>query len=210
MSTQEGPILFNIDEHIAQIPDEDIDAVVEPAFGFFKGTPYYPLVNLPRFHGAGVYALYLTTTDNTCYQPSLPPMYPIYVGKAVPRGSRQGRGSGTGTALRNRLLIHLRSMKQVDSLDENNFVSRFMILQGHAQDMIGAMESYLIRQYNPLWNSHIDGFGINAPGAGRIKQQRSEWDTLHPGRYYADQLTGEQREERLILKKIESYEAENV
>lgn len=199
--------LFDINDHIAKISDKKIEAVVKPAFSFFKGTPYYPILNLPNFEGAGVYALYLTSTENTFYKKILPSMYPIYIGKAVPAGSRQGKKSGTGKVLRGRLSKHLRSIKQAANLDEANFVCRFMILQGHAEDMISAMESFLIRQYNPLWNSFIDGFGINAPGAGRYNQSPSEWDTLHPGRYYAAQLNGKQRDIKLILNKIDMYSA---
>jgi hypothetical protein len=199
--------LFDINAHIAKISDKKIEAVVKPAFTFFKGTPYYPIIKLPKFTGAGIYALYLTNTENTCYCPTLPSMYPIYIGKAAPKGSRQGKKSGAGTQLKGRLAKHLSSIRQVDNLDESNFVCRFMILQGHAEDMISAMESYLIRQYNPLWNSYIDGFGINAPGAGRYNQSPSEWDTLHPGRYYAAQLTGELRDEKLILSKVINYKA---
>lgn len=132
-------------------------------------------------------------------------MHPIYVGKAVPSGSRQGKRNGIGPALRNRLQKHLRSIKQAENLDNQLFLCRFMILQGQATDMISAMESYLIKQYNPLWNSYIDGFGINAPGAGRYNQSPSEWDTLHPGRYYAKQLTGKERDLDQITTKIKSY-----
>lgn len=197
--------MFNINDHIAKISDKKVEAVIKPAFNFFKRTPYYPIVNLPRFSGAGVYALYLTQVGGTLYSPNLPSMYPIYIGKAVPKGSRQGRGNTTGTPLKSRLAKHLSSIKQVENLLENNFVCRFMILQGHAEDMISAMESYLIRQYNPLWNSHIDGFGINAPGKGRYNQSPSEWDTLHPGRYYAAQLTGIQKSTEEIREKIARY-----
>ena len=31
----------------------------------------------------------------------------------------------------------------------------------------------------------IEEFGIHTPGAGRKKQVRSKWDTLHPGRTLA-------------------------
>ncbi|MBJ7019458.1 Eco29kI family restriction endonuclease, partial [Vibrio cholerae] len=83
---------------------------------------------------------------------------------------------------------------QAVNLDENEFLCRFMVLQGNATEMISTIESYLIRQYSPLWNSYIDGFGINAPGKGRYNQQPSEWDTLHPGRSYDKMLTGESRD----------------
>jgi hypothetical protein len=202
--------LFNINDHIAKISDKKIEAVVKPAFDFFEGTPYYQLNNLPTFEGAGVYALFLKSTDGTCYEGNLPSMHPIYVGKAVPSGSRQGKKTGTGAALKSRLRKHLKSISEVENLDADAFLCRFMILQGQATDMISAMESYLIRQYNPLWNSYIDGFGINAPGAGRYNQSPSEWDTLHPGRYYAKQLTGEPRDKELIINKIASYSIKKV
>lgn len=122
--------------------------------------------------------------------------------KASPLGSRQGKKKGTGAALKLRLRKHLKSISDAENLDADTFLCRFMILQGQSTDMISAMESYIIRQYNPLWNSYIDGFGINAPGAGRYTQSPSEWDTLHPGRYYAKQLTGAPRDKEKIINKI--------
>ena len=198
-------MLFDINNHIVKITDAKIDAVVKPAFKFFEGTPYFQLNNLPKFNGAGVYALFLKTAECTCYHGSLPSMHPIYVGKAVPPGSRQGLRAGDGTALRTRLQKHLNSIKQAENLKNEDFLCRFMILQGRSTDMISAMESYLIRQYGPLWNSYIDGFGINAPGAGRYNQAPSEWDTLHSGRYYAAQLTGQPRDIEVIMQKIQVY-----
>lgn len=197
--------MFDINNHLVNISDAKIDAVVKPAFKFFERTPYFQLNNLPKFNGAGIYALFLKRTEDTFYNGHLPPMHPIYVGKAVPAGSRQGLKSGDGNALRSRLTKHLRSIEQAENLNQADFLCRFMIVQGRATDMISAMESFFIRQYGPLWNSYIDGFGINAPGAGRYNQSPSEWDTLHPGRYYAAQLTGEPRDKDAILKKIEIY-----
>lgn len=198
-------MLFDINNHIVTITDAKIDAVVKPAFKFFEGTPYFQLNNLPSFNGAGVYALFLKTVEKTCYEGSLPSMHPIYVGKAVPSGSRQGLKSSDGPALRSRLKKHLRSIDQAENLKNDDFLCRFMILQGRATDMISAMESYLIRQYAPLWNSYIDGFGINAPGKGRYNQSPSEWDTLHSGRYYAAQLTGQPRDIEAIMQKVKAY-----
>lgn len=197
--------MFDINQHIAKISDESIGAIVKPTFEFFEGSPFHQLGNLPSFAGAGVYALFLKSTSNTCYDGYLQPMQPIYVGKAVPTGSRQGIKSGSGKQLRSRLTQHLSSIKQTGSLNESEFVCRFMIIEGIATDMISAIESYLIRKYNPLWNSYIDGFGINAPGSGRYNQQPSEWDTIHPGRDYAKNLTGAPRDKSFILEKIVNY-----
>jgi hypothetical protein len=46
----------------------------------------------------------------------------------------------------------------------------------------------LIIRFEPLWNVFVEGFGINVPGAGREKQRKSMWDTLHPGRPEAKKL----------------------
>lgn len=197
--------MFDIKNHIANISDKKIEAITKPVFSFFEATPYYQLSNLPKFEGAGIYALFLKSTNSTYYNDCLSPMYPIYVGKAVPTGSRQGKSNKTGNALRSRLQKHLSSIKQAENLNSDLFVCRFMILQGQSTDLISAIESYFIREYNPLWNSYIDGFGINAPGKGRLNQSPSEWDTLHPGRYYAKELTGAPRDKNEILKKLSSY-----
>jgi hypothetical protein len=197
--------LFDINNHIVNITEAQIDAVVKPAFKFFEGTAYYQLNNLPYFSGAGVYALFLKTTEGTCYEGCLPSMHPIYVGKAVPSGARQGLRTLESATLRTRLLKHFRSIEQAQNLKSEDFLCRFMILHGRATDMISAMESYLIRQYAPLWNSYIDGFGINAPGAGRYNQSPSEWDTLHSGRYYAAQLLGQRRDIEVIMQKVRAY-----
>lgn len=197
--------LFDINNHIVDIKDEKIDAVIKPAFDFFEKTPYFQLDNLPVFNGAGVYALFIKNTDGTYYDGYLPQMHPIYIGKAVPSGTRQGLNTADGSKLRARLMKHLSSIRQVDNLSPESFLCRFMIMQGRATDMISAMESYLIRHHEPLWNSYIDGFGINAPGSGRYNQSPSEWDTLHKGRSYTAMLTGAPRDIDEIVKKIRNY-----
>jgi len=71
--------VFDINNHIAAISEKKIQEIMESAFSFFKGTPYFPLSNLPDFEGAGVYALFLESTSNTVYKDCLPPMYPVYL-----------------------------------------------------------------------------------------------------------------------------------
>jgi hypothetical protein len=51
-------------------------------------------------------------------------------------------------------------------------------------------ESLLINMFSPIWNVKIDGFGNHDPGSGRKGQKKSQWDILHPGRAWADKLTG--------------------
>jgi Eco29kI restriction endonuclease len=68
--------------------------------------------------------------------------------------------------------------------------------------------SELIRTFKTIWNSCIDGFGIHDPGSGRYHQQRSEWDTLHPGRMWADKLTGIPRDLSVMRAKVKQFLAE--
>ena len=95
---------------------------------------------------------------------------PIYVGQA--------------RNLAARLSQHTQSIAQAENLDLADFTCRWLIL---APVWVGLTEDILIRQYRPLWNV-IRGFGNHAPGSGRIGQQCSPWDTLHPGRFWATDL----------------------
>ena len=80
-----------------------------------------------------------------------------------------------------------------------------MILEDAAADMIGTVEAALIRQYTPIWNSCIDGFGNHDPGSGRYDQAKSDWDILHPGRQWAERLKGEHPTEKEIKAKATAY-----
>jgi hypothetical protein len=70
-------------------------------------------------------------------------------------------------------------------------------------DLIPTLESTLIRQYRPLWNNVVAGFGNHNPGVRRSAQSRSEWDVLHAGRPFADRLTGPQPMRETVLAKVE-------
>ena len=78
-----------------------------------------------------------------------------------------------------------------------------MILEGLESDLVVPVEAELIHRYRPLWNCVVDGFGNHDPGKGRYNQARSEWDVLHPGRPWADRLTGKSPRMKDILAKIE-------
>lgn len=65
-----------------------------------------------------------------------------------------------------------------------------MILENESVDLIGTVEAALIRYYQPLWNTTIDGFGNHDPGSGRYSQAKSDWDVIHPGRLWAEKCTG--------------------
>ena len=130
---------------------------------------------------------------------------PIYVGKAVPRGRRQGRLQEPTNELYRRLCDHTNSIEQANNLSIGDFHCRFMTLEDAAADMIGTVEAALIRNYFPLWNSTVDGFGNHDPGSGRYEQAVSDWDILHPGRGWASRLNGAGLPKEEIEKKIADY-----
>jgi len=146
-----------------------------------------------KIAGAGIYALYYSG-DFPAYQPiakknkGAKPPIPIYVGKAVPKGSRKGGvglESKPGSALFARLLKHAHSIESVSNLNLEDFRYRYVICE---DVWITFCETMLIIRFRPLWNVFVEGFGINVPGAGREKQRKSMWDTLHPGRPEARKL----------------------
>ncbi|MBN1485361.1 MAG: Eco29kI family restriction endonuclease [Chloroflexia bacterium] len=59
--------------------------------------------------------------------------------------------------------------------------------------------------WNPLWNSGLDGFGNHDPGRGRYNQAKSEWDVLHPGRPWAERLTGASPGLKEIIEKARVF-----
>jgi len=196
---------FNRNHHVFR--SEDFIKVVGEAVSFLIGSPFHPLPPIRRFDQAGVYILYYMG-DFEPYAAIAAanqkiPVHPIYVGKAVPAGWRQGRISDTAVAsLYGRLKEHSRSIQSTKNLKLGDFACRFMILEGQETNIISTVESELIRKFKPLWNSVIDGFGNHDPGSGRYNQSPSEWDILHPGRSWANRLTGKAPVRKKILEKI--------
>ncbi len=157
-----------------------------------------PVQGLPpdgRFLGSGVYALYYAGESEpyTGFRRFNSPeeeiwSWPIYVGKAVPKGSRKGSTeftAGRGADIFNRVRQHGRSIQQVTGLEVENFRFRHLVV---APVWIRLAENLIIDEYRPVWNTLIDGFGNHDPGSGRYNQERSRWDTLHPGRAWAERL----------------------
>lgn len=189
-------------------------SVIQQAIDFFTTREMIDLPLTEPFSDAGVYALYYFGTFKE-YRPianinkkskSLKDYFPIYVGKAVPKGSRTARTkTSVEQTLFKRLEEHTKSIGCTSNLDIKNFKCRFAILRDNEVDLIVPLESALIRQYAPLWNSCVSGFGIHHPGSGRYGQSRSEWDTLHTGRDFADKLTGDELNLDEIKEKISGY-----
>lgn len=202
---------FNRVAHVYTSPN--FAGVIQDTIRFFNTTPVYSIPPLERFHGTGVYALYcLAKTElYSGYYPinKIVCSIPIYVGKAVPKGWRQARAIPNDNVanfeLYNRLRQHAHNLESVDGIDPDEFRCRFMILENQESDLISTVEAALIRQYQPLWNTVVDGFGNHDPGKGRYNQAKSDWDVYYPGRKWAEKCQGKASERHDIAARISLY-----
>lgn len=158
--------------------------------------------------GPGIYSLHYCG-DIGCYSSIADGAKPIYVGKAVPPGARKGSAPNPDApALRGRIKEHSRSIQQVENLDPGDF---FVHALAVVPVWITLAERFLIDHYRPLWNLCLEGFGDHDPGSGRYRGEKSWWDTLHPGRPWADKLrvvkTRKETEEK--VKAFFSEQAES-
>jgi hypothetical protein len=172
-----------------------------------------PALSFPpkdKISGAGIYALYYSG-DFPPYQQLAKknkgpkPTVPIYVGKAVPKGSRKGGfglESKSGNALFGRLLKHANSIGNVSNLTLADFKCRYVVCE---DVWITFCETMLIIRFKPLWNVFVEGFGINVPGAGRENQRKSMWDTLHPGRPEAKRLPPNDKSAADLAKLVSEF-----
>ena len=187
--------------------------LVKDAVRFFNGTPVHTLPPAEGFLGTGVYALYYTGQNSLYHRYAelnrLSYNYPIYVGKAVPKGWRQSRISDSGInqsrELCNRLKEHSRNITIGADLTLEELSCRFTIFEDESSDMISTIEAALIKLNQPLWNVAIDGFGNHDPGKGRYGQAKSDWDVIHPGRIWAERCNGIPKDESIILANIDQH-----
>ncbi len=89
------PQPFDRKEHVYH--NDAFVELVKDAIRFFNGTPVHILPPSVSFYGTGVYAIYYTGScplyNRYAELNRLSYDYPIYVGKAVPKGWRQARTS---------------------------------------------------------------------------------------------------------------------
>jgi hypothetical protein len=113
---------------------------------------------------------------------------PIYVGKAELSGARKGRRDvqAQETKLADRLRQHAKSISAVTTtLHIDDFFCRYLIVESV---WIPLGENILINLTKPVWNMVVEGFGNHDPGSGRVAGIRPMWDTIHPGRTWAERL----------------------
>lgn len=137
------------------------------------------------FYGAGVYALYYRGPFDT-YAPISGKDHPIYVGKADPDAMHALTPSAQGPRLFNRIKDHWnRSITKVESLNPADFDCRYLVVKSA---WVETAEKFLIEWFQPVWNDETNicyGFGKHGDAPETRKNERSPWDTLHPGRGWA-------------------------
>ena len=168
---------------------------------------YEPSVLPPdaSFGGAGVYTIHYGGTF-AAYA-DMGAQEPIYVGKAEPPGKRQGRTAARRDkpVLYRRLVEHTESVRNAGNLVLGDFRCRWLVLD---PVWIGLTEQVLIAEYRPIWNVVVDGFGHHDQGRTRRSQQRSRWDTLHPGRPWAAEYRKREEGHDAILAAIAAHRNE--
>ena len=131
----------------------------------------------PWFCGAGINAIYYVG-DFPAYERIAIAnregrfSRPIYVGKAIPSGSRKVAfkiGNTAERSLYSRLQEHAETVGLTVDLSIDDFWCRVLVVD----DLwIPMAEGMLISRFSPLWNSQIDGFGNHDPGKGRYQGAR--------------------------------------
>lgn len=142
------------------------------------------LANVGRFYGSGVYALYYKG-NLPIYSTLAHTDHPIYVGKADPVMQTARTPVEQGEKLTGRLADHRKSITKGEGLAPSDFECRYLVVSSGWQE---AAETHLIHLYRPIWNSETGicyGIGKHGDSADKRSNDRSPWDTLHPGRKWA-------------------------
>lgn len=172
----------------------------------FVATEKRPLASLggSPFWGSGVYAIYYCGADQPAYAPLSGAETPIYVGKADPEDAFADTIEAQGQTLHRRLCEHLRNISKT-RLKPQDFTYRAATIQSGMQF---AVEEFMIRLFRPIWNSRVGvchGLGKHGDSAKVRANKRSPWDTMHPGRKWADATAGNQAERHEIIERIAKH-----
>lgn len=167
--------------------------------------PREPLMNISKFYGAGVYAIYYKG-EFSPYKPISNMETPIYVGKANPKNAASHSAMEQGTTLSNRLSEHTKNIKKAKTtLSIDDFEARYLVVQSGYQT---AAEDYLIHLFKPIWNSETNilyGLGKHGDSAKTRANKRSPWDTIHPGRAWADNTEEDARPAARIISDVTEH-----
>lgn len=195
-------------KHFDPLDYENLGASIARAL---DDQPVQPLVALPKFDGAGIYALYYTG-DHPAYvelaraNREEAGAWAIYVGKAEAENARKGdpeqANKPVGAKLFSRIEKHRKSIEAATNLNADDFQVRALTV---APTWVPLAEVVAIRMHNPVWNVIVDGLGNHDPGAGRYGGLRPRWDTLHPGRAWAPKLVERAETPANIMQDVAQY-----
>lgn len=170
-----------------------------------------PLDELAPFDGAGIYALYYQGGFPAYEQLAqsnldVPGSWALYIGKAEAENARKGEPNQAsmtvGNKLFNRVMNHRKSIEAAQNIDTTDFMVRALAV---APTWVPLAEVVAIRMHKPVWNRIIDGLGNHDPGGGRRKGMRSRWDTLHPGREWAELLASRPESSQDLVQEARDY-----
>lgn len=170
------------------LPDSFFDPTEPRLIGHFVALALIaqdrrPLADVSKAYGSGVYAIYYTG-DAEIYAPISGTETPIYVGKADPPANAKTVIEQL-TKLTDRLGEHRRNIDKVSGIELADFECRSLAVQSGYQ---ASAEIHLIRLFEPIWNNEtriLFGLGKHGDASTTRANNKSPWDTIHPGRAWA-------------------------
>jgi hypothetical protein len=145
----------------------------------------FPLANVDRFYGSGVYAIYYHGTF-PLYESLSKSETPIYVGQVAPSVPNARTPIEQGEKLSGRLIEHHKNIaKATTNLSIDDFEYRALVVQSGWET---AAEDYLIHLFRPIWNNQtklVFGLGKHGDSSATRANKRPPLDTMHPGRDWA-------------------------
>ena len=156
------------------------------------------------FYGSGVYAIYYHGHSESAYRLLSRTETPIYVGKADPANPQAETIEEQGQALWKRIREHAKNISKT-KLDISDFYYRASPIQTVMQ---ASVEDFMIRLFKPIWNKEIKicfGIGKHGDSAATRANKRSPWDTMHPGRRWAEGTTADQMKRSDIESRIHEH-----
>jgi len=156
------------------------------------------------FSGSGVYAIYYHGENEAAYRPLSGTETPIYVGKADPKNPQAETVEEQGQVLYQRLKEHAKNIAKT-KLSLSDFFYRASPIQTGMQ---AAVEDFMIRLFHPIWNKEVKicyGFGKHGDSAKTRRNKRSPWDTMHPGREWAEGIESDQLSRKEIENRIAAH-----
>lgn len=169
----------------------------------------HPLAEIPNAYGSGVYAIYYNGPF-PAYAPISGTETPIYVGQAAPAVNNARTPMEQGARLCGRLSDHKKNIgTATTTLDLDDFEFRSLVVQSGWET---AAEDYLIHLFRPIWNSEtkiLYGLGKHGDDAGTRANKRSPWDTMHPGRKWAEASKEDAKTPATIRTELKRHFAEH-